>query len=219
VIVILAFALILVLAPFPPEALENRSDTFEKLQFFGWVIGGVTVLLTLLLIMAVRSKQKCQDIFKIFICWLPQGLQQKLVQDLDSFLGGLHTFTSLSATFRAFGWTITVWFTILLSEYFTILAFGFQIPLYATMILMAILAFAVMVPQGPAYLGPFQLASELTLVLCFAIAASEAKAFAFVLWVAQVLPIILLGMVCLHLEGLTPQQMWRYIKQPEQENV
>ena len=118
----------------------------------------------------------------------------------------------------ALGWTVLIWFTILLSEYFTILSFGIPVSLFGTLILMSLLAFAVMIPQGPGYLGPFQLASEFALVGYFAVNEARAEAYAIVLWFVQLMPILVLGLLCLHLEGVTLKSLWRAAKVQQEED-
>jgi len=210
--VIFAFALLLIVSPFPAEALAENADLFNRMKFLGWIMGfgccGFTALLTVM----VRIPKPFHSLLERVTRWLPESIQHRLVHSFDSFVNGLGAFASVQTALRALAWTAVVWFTILLSEYCTIRAFELEVSLFGTMILMSLLAFAVMVPQAPGYLGPFQLASELTLVICFAVDKSEAKAFAIVLWFVQVIPILILGLISLHHEGLTLGQMWRSVK-------
>ncbi len=214
--VVFAFALMCVLAPFPPEALARWEEEFRLLKFLGWLMGIGTFLFTLFLCLSVRNPGKVDRLVRRLTGWLPSHLQDILLHATESFLRGLSTFHSLKAAFHALAWTVVIWFTILLSEYFTILSFGIPVSLFGTTILMALLAFAVMVPQGPGYLGPFQLASKFTLIGYFAVAEAQAEAYAIVLWVVQLAPILVLGLGCLYLEGVTLQSFWRAVKAHEE---
>ena len=217
--VVFAFAMMCVLAPFPAEALARWEEQFNYLKFLGWIMGLGTVVFTLFLCLVVRMPQKVHRLVERLTHWLPAHLQEMLLHALESFTRGLGTFHSLQAAFRALGWTVAIWFTILLSEYFTIVSFGIPISLVGTLILMSLLAFAVMVPQGPGYLGPFQLASKFTLMGYFAIAEAQAEAYAIVLWLVQLMPILILGLICLHLEGVTPKSLWRTAKAREEDRT
>lgn len=210
--VLFAFALMCVLAPFPAEALARWEQQFAYLKFLGWLMGFATLLFTLFLCLLVRMPQRVYRLMERLTRWLPSHLQEILLHAVESFVRGLSTFHSLKAAFRALAWTAAIWFTILLSEYFTIVAFDIPVSLFGTLILMSLLAFAVMVPQGPGYLGPFQLASKFTLIGYFAIAEAQAEAYAIVLWLVQLTPILLLGLVCLHLEGITLKSFWRAVR-------
>jgi len=215
--VVAAFAWVLAISPFPPEAMEEWAAEFARLRTLGWVMGAGTVVFTVFLCLVVRAPQASEALFKRLTGWLPRHWQEKLLHLLGSFIQGLSTFSSLSAALKALAWTAATWFSILLSEYFTIVAFGFDVSLFGTTILMSLLAFAVMVPQAPGYLGPFQMASSLTLVACFAVDKGGANAYAIVLWFIQLIPILIAGLICLNLEGLTLGQLWRSVKAHEEE--
>lgn len=212
---IFSIVLLFVIAPFPQDVVESRPELFENLKYFGYFSAVVTFSFAAFLAVMVRMPRLCHRILTRLTAWLPGHLQERVLHALESFLSGLNTFSNLTAILKALGWTAAVWFCILLTEYFTILAFGFPISLLNTMVLMVLLAFAVAVPQAPGYLGPFHFASEQTLVGFFSVAPAEAKAFAVVLWFAQLFPIFVIGLVCLHLEGLTIRQLWRSVKVQE----
>jgi uncharacterized protein (TIRG00374 family) len=214
--VVISLAVLLVVAPFPEEVFTKHEEELKNLAYFGWVMGAGALFLCLVLSIMVRAPERFHVVLARLTGWMPTGLQEKLLHAQESFVSGLSTFDSLGASARAVGWTILIWFTILLSEYFTILAFGFSVTLLGTMILMSLLAFSVMVPQGPGYLGPFQWASSLTLSICFAVPEAGADAYAIVLWVVQLFPIIIMGVICLHWEGLTLGQLARSVKAQEE---
>jgi len=214
---IVSMVLLFVIAPFPPELKDSNPGLIDTLQRGGCLIAAATFSMAAFLWAMVRLPKQCHRILLRLTFWLPEKIQQRLLGSLESFVGGLGIFRDLGATVKALAWTVAVWFSILLTEYFTILAFGFDVSLLNTMVLMVTLAFAVALPQAPGYLGPFQWATSMTLVAFYAVASAPAKAFAIVLWFAQLLPIFLLGLVCLHLEGLTLKQMWRSVKAHEKE--
>ena len=212
---VLSIVLVFSLAIFPPELKDSNPDFFRTLQKGSIIIAIATAGLTFFMCTMVRMPRQCHQILLKLTFFLPKGIQDKLLSALESFVLGLGIFKDLKATFLALFWTALVWFCILLTEYFLILAFNFNVSLLQTMILMVTLAFAVALPQGPGYLGPFQWASKETLVRFFGVPAAPATAFAILLWFAQQMPIIIIGLICLHLEGLTLGQLWRSAKVQE----
>jgi uncharacterized membrane protein YbhN (UPF0104 family) len=106
----------------------------------------------------------------------------------------------------AAGWTILVWATLVLSEYCTILSFGWDLPLSSAVVLCAGVGIAVSVPQAPSFVGVYQLAVQWVMVGLYSIPLQEAKAFAVAIWITQILPVGIIGVICLRLLGTTLSQ-------------
>jgi glycosyltransferase 2 family protein len=211
--------LLFVLSPFPKDVVSQSPELFTALKSFGWSVAVISFGMAAFLFIMVRMPVSGHKILIKVTFFLPDPVQSKLVGSLESFISGLSIFKDLKRTFLALFWTWVVWFTILFNEYLLIQAFGFEVSLVATLLLMVTLAFAVAMPQAPGYLGPFHVASEKTLVAFYNVTVSKAKAFAIVLWFAQMIPIILLGLVCLHFEGITLGEIWRSIRARDEEEA
>lgn len=212
---IVSMVLVFVLAPFPEEVVKANPEIFERMQNVGWLIAIASFSIAAFLFAMVRMPDRCHWILLKLTGWLPDKIQQHLVGALESFVSGLNIFKDLRATIKALCWTAAVWLCILLSEYYTVLAFGFDLSFLDILALMVVLAFAVAAPQGPGYIGVFQFAILKTMVNLFNAPSAPAGAFAIVLWVVQQMPIIVLGFICLHLEGFTISQLWKSARKGE----
>ncbi len=128
---------------------------------------------------------------------------------LERFLGGIAVFRKPREALLSGAWTLPVWGGIMLSEYFLFLSFGIQAGILGACLLTAALALAVAIPQGPGFLGVFQVATTLVLEVCFEVDPNTAAAYAIVLWLVQLAFLIALGFVSLGLEGLTFSEVRR----------
>ncbi len=97
--------------------------------------------------------------------------------------------------------TALVWATLARSAYCTILSFGWDLPPSSGVVLCAAIGLAVTVPQAPSFVGVYQVAVQWTLVGLYSIPLQEAKAFAVGIWALQIIPVGIIGFVCLRLLG------------------
>ena len=146
---------------------------------------------------ASRFGEKTQDFLARF--------EEKVMKQYRSFVEGLVVLRDWRAIGLSLLYTLVVWWTIAASEYMVVRAFGFtEITFLGTVFIMMVLAFCVAAPQLPGYIGTFYIAVELSTKILLDTASrtpeeitASAKAFALVLWLVQMLPIILAGFVCL----------------------
>jgi glycosyltransferase 2 family protein len=120
---------------------------------------------------------------------------------LGSVFDGLGVMRKGRDSLAAAGLTALVWATLARSAYCAILSFGWELPFTSGIVLCAAIGLAVTVPQAPSFVGVYQVAVQWTLVGLYSVPLQEAKAFAVAIWVMQIIPVGIIGFVCLRLLG------------------
>ncbi|MBX7254995.1 MAG: flippase-like domain-containing protein [Candidatus Hydrogenedentes bacterium] len=145
-------------------------------------------------------------------------LSDWLCSVMEQFAEGLHVFRSASDMLKSTTYSLITWgcFVVALAGYLK--AFGLDAPWYAPFVIQAFLAFGVSVPAAPG-IGmlvnfSYPIVASL-LVVVPNVTLADATALALVAYVCNLLPIIILGIVCLHLEGLSFFELSRESVQAE----
>ncbi len=120
---------------------------------------------------------------------------------LNSVFDGLGVMRKGWESFLAATLTALVWATLARSSNCAILSFGWDLPPSSGVVLCAAIGLAVTVPQAPSFVGVYQVAVQWTLVGLYAVPLQEAKAFAVAIWVMQMIPVGIIGFVCLRMLG------------------
>lgn len=94
-----------------------------------------------------------------------------------------------------------LWFLPILSSYIVILAFGFDLPFNAALMVFIFIGFATALPNAPGMVGPYQVACIIALGL-FGIAKPEALAYGLVVNAIQLVTLVAQGLVALPLAGV-----------------
>lgn len=145
-------------------------------------------------------------------------LSEWLCAMMQQFAEGLHVFRSASDMLKSTAYSLLTWacFVVVLACY--IKAFGLHGPWYAAFVIQAFLAFGVSVPAAPGigmlvnFSYPIVAAM---LVVIPNVTLADATALALVAYVTNLIPIIVLGIFCLHMEGLSFFELSRESVQAE----
>ncbi|MFB3786440.1 MAG: lysylphosphatidylglycerol synthase transmembrane domain-containing protein [bacterium] len=207
---LLILAYVFYVFPFPAAADPAGDNPRDTIQYFAQL--GVMVFLVLFGAIAVMtyapewSLKAARRIFQP----LPKVISEKLLQAVESFEQGANTFRKPKAFLYCLAWTLALWLSIAFSELVILWAMGItQVGLAGALFLMVGLCFAVMFPQAPGYLGPYQFAVQLILAKTFLVDSGQATAAAWIMWLSQVPPVILLGFVSLLVLGVSFQEIAR----------
>jgi uncharacterized protein (TIRG00374 family) len=123
---------------------------------------------------------------------LPQQWAEKVVGFIDGLLTGLDALKSPKRSAAVILWSFAVWGVTTASFWLGFYAFGIQVPWAAALVLQGIIGFGVAVPSSPGFVGTFEAATRIGLVL-YAVEASDAVSYALGYHITTFLPITLLG--------------------------
>ncbi|MCU0612620.1 MAG: flippase-like domain-containing protein [Candidatus Eisenbacteria bacterium] len=151
-----------------------------------------------------HRKERTLAFFARVLHWLPG--HERVIGSLEKFATGLTIFSSLRQLGAVALWTLVVWVVSMAVVHPVIWAFplGVHLPWYAPYVITPIVALGVLIPSAPGYAGPYHAACVAAILLLAPDADPNAsRAFAFVLHALNMIPIIIVGMVFVWLEGLS----------------
>ena len=214
--ILLFLGSILVFVPFPEGANSVGDERIRQLETLGMgsfgLVGGVTAFLVLLVYFPVWVGRLVERMLKS----APKGLAEKIGDLLRAFTDGLSTFKRPRSAILAILLSLALWLLTGYSEYLIILAFGIEgVPFSATLVIMVAICIFVALPQAPGGLGVSQLACFLVMTEVYAVPEGVAGAFALMLWATQIIPLIIMGVVCLGYAGLN--RRWLFSLDPTSE--
>ncbi len=207
---LLILAYVFYVFPFPSVGDSAGGDPQATIQYLAKL--GVMVFLVLFGAIAVMtyapawSLKAARTVFQP----LPQAVSGKLLKAVESFEQGANTFRKPKAFLYCLAWTMILWLSIAFSELVILWAMGItEVGMAGALFLMVGLCFAVMFPQAPGYLGPYQFAVQLILAKTFRVDSGQATAAAWIMWLSQVPPVILLGFISLLIMGVSFKEIAR----------
>ncbi|MCC6764198.1 MAG: flippase-like domain-containing protein [Deltaproteobacteria bacterium] len=198
--------------------LERLLDMLTILVFLGLVMwlmpvsdtirqsGIVFLLFALFAIAMVASLQRRHPLALAFLrCILarmPPGIRERAEAALQSFIGGLQGIGTGAALLWILGYSVFLWIVIASVFGIGFLACGLEVPLVSgALALVTVVAGAVSAPSAPGFIGTFQAGCIVALGL-FGISRADAIPYAFVVWAAQWLTQVILGVVFLLRENI-----------------
>ncbi len=146
------------------------------------------------------------SIIKFIFAPFSKRVAVKIVRSLDKFIHGFSCFRSPADLVKAFLYSGAIWLLVALSYYFINLGFKFTspLPLYAPLLLVAIVSLAISIPSSPGFIGTMELGVIAALhIIEPALTRNEALSYAIIVHVVQVLPSALIGLFYLWTEHLT----------------
>lgn len=186
VLLILMFTIFTLRLPQGLAEAESMLRTGGVVTFALYL--GAVVFLFLLKRQTVRTLAWTGMILKPF----PQKLSDRIIPLLGSFIGGIRISSRgghISALLLS---SITVWVFCVIPVDMVLQAFGIHLPITASMFILILLVFAVMVPASPGFIGTYHYACFKGLS-AFGIAESTAVSIALVLHGVGFFPVIVAG--------------------------
>jgi uncharacterized membrane protein YbhN (UPF0104 family) len=134
---------------------------------------------------------------------LPLKVRRPLIDALEAFLVGVSVLRDPRLLMRATFWSAAVWIVNAIGFWFAFRAFGIDLAFPAALFFQSCLALAVSVPSGPAFVGPFELASKFVLATLWGQEESRALAFAIGFHITGFIPVTLIGLFYTYRLGLS----------------
>ncbi|MDP8245119.1 MAG: lysylphosphatidylglycerol synthase transmembrane domain-containing protein [Candidatus Hinthialibacter antarcticus] len=183
--------------PLENTAADGSAPAFS-VNDLGQVGAGVLVILATAVAVMSYAPHWTIGIIRFFGKFLPHGLVDKLIQIVHSFEKGSSTFRRPRSFLYCTAISLLLWLVIAFSELLVIWAFGItHVDMNGALLFMSALCFAVMFPQAPGYLGPYQIVAAMVLTHSFGVEPSTAGAIAITMWFTQVPPVIAMGLPCM----------------------
>lgn len=172
----------------------------------------LTIALTGLVsvMLLARHPERSGDYLTRYLFFLPARIKNLLKEIVVRFSAGLEFITQFRTAASVGGQTLLIWLLMGISNYFVFLAFGFEVPLVTSYLLLVVVSVSILVPSSPGFLGVYHWAVVFALTELShheGIGTTEAVSFALVLHAAQYIPITLMGFYFLKKEHLSLKQL------------
>lgn len=199
--------------------LERLLDMLTILVFLGLVMclvpvsstirqsGIVFLVFAVLAVGTIVALQRRHPLALGLVRWvlarMPPTVRDRAEAALQSFIGGLQGIGEGSVLVRILGYSLFLWLVIASVFGIGFFACGLDVPFFTgALALVTVVAGAVSAPSAPGFIGTFQAGCILALGL-FGVSRADAVPYAFVVWGAQWLTQIVLGVVFLLRENIS----------------
>ncbi|MEW6481391.1 MAG: lysylphosphatidylglycerol synthase transmembrane domain-containing protein [bacterium] len=165
----------------------------KKVKTMGFVVASVYILA---LFFFILIKVKKDFVLK------KMAFSKKLAGMVEEFAEGFSILGSLKQVFIILLYSIVVWGIYGLFLYFCINGFSLNLPVYVGFFVLVMAVIGVMIPAAPGYLGTYQYFCILALAL-FGVDKDIAFSYSMVTYIISFVPVTIVGIVFLFLEGLS----------------
>jgi len=200
VMLLFVLALLFVIMPLP-----------DWLRMAGATTGLVLACL-LVAILLLTGQRKAMLSALDQVCRLVPSLERFGLPDrLEVLADSLASLRATDVNGRLLAWSLTIWLLAGLTNCVTLLALGIEVPLVmASLFVLVVIHIGLVVPSSPGRIGVFHYLCVLSLSI-FGVEGALALAYGFVLHFIVVLPVVLVGLLCLWKENLTLYRLVREV--------
>jgi uncharacterized protein (TIRG00374 family) len=169
--------------------------SFENwLKLSGLILATTGLVFLIVVILNYRYGGHLLDFIEKPLHKLPGDAGRWLHRQIDKFLNGLKLIKTPQHFFLALGFSLLSWLSWICVTYFCLKAAGLHLPFSASVFLIVVLNFGLMIPSSPGGLGVFEFMVILALGQ-YGVAKEVALGIGFVYHMLQYLVIILIGWI------------------------
>lgn len=192
----------------PLEADALQGMTVEKVRGYGlWMVAFAAVGLAGLALLAFLPEQ-ILTLGRLALRPLPAPWRVELMEFAEALVRPMAFVRSPKRVATGMLYTVVMWSGICLSTWFLSFGFGLRLTIQSLLLIQLATTVAVAPPQAPSFIGLFQVGA-MTGARVFGIPEPDAVAFANVMWLVNVVPITVVGLIVLHVEGLSLRRLAR----------
>jgi uncharacterized protein (TIRG00374 family) len=190
-------------------ALPDGTPGIRVFRIGGLLVSAVFAVVLVFLAFAYRNRARAVALAGAALRPLSPRLAERVAGMLDAFIHGLRVLpgardVALFFALTAVYWTLVIWGMAILAA-----GFGLHLGVAQACALLGVLVVGVMIPAGPGMVGTFQGAIVVGLSLFFGrdAVATRGVAYANVLWAAQLVQVIALGLPFLLSQHVQPGRL------------
>lgn len=176
------------------------------------LVGAITAF-GLLYVMQERILALSDRILGLF----SRKLADKVHHFLGHFVEGLHVFRSGSDMAKSIAFSLLTWAICVLVFVCMLEAFNIEYPWYTAFVVELFLAIAISVPGPPGFIGQFQAPIIIGLVTLTTADDATAKAFAILAHILNMIPVAIVGLICIYMERFSVTELQEDTMRAEQE--
>ena len=197
----LLLILVIILALFPIKLMEDPNYKLGVLLSLAVAMVGLVFAVAV-----VMRPEGAGQLMTKYLFFLPKIIKDKIYITVIKFSKGLLFLKDWRYMVWVSGHTMFLWLCMGISNIFIFFAFGFDLPVYASYVLLIVVSISILIPSSPGFVGVYHAGVVFTLSR-FGIDTTNAVSCALVLHAAQFLPITLMGFYYLKKEHLSLNQL------------
>ena len=197
----LLMILAVILAIFPIKVMQDPDYKMGAL-----ISLGIAVIGLLFAVVVVLKPEGSGRLMTRYLFFLPRAIKDKIELTVMKFSKGLLFLKHWRETVWVSAHTMLIWLCMGISNIFIFYAFGFDLPVYASYVLLVVVSISILIPSSPGFIGVYHAGVVFTLSR-FGIDTNNAVSCSLVLHAAQFIPITLLGFYYLKKEHLSLKQL------------
>ncbi|MFC1852811.1 lysylphosphatidylglycerol synthase transmembrane domain-containing protein [candidate division CSSED10-310 bacterium] len=214
------FAIFIIFYSLPLGNNTTEQEYVQYIKVAGYSSGILCLVVIVVIIMLRFWTNQALALVEWLTKLIPANLREHVLHITRSFITGLNILKDGSAFFISVVLSLLLWLVIIFQTYLFFYVFDLPLGFSEAIFLLVVMAFSVMIPAAPGYVGTFHYGTELALIL-MAVERNTAKAFAIVAHVFSMFSITVVGFFYLWLENLSlfelPQQ--QFVTDPEAEEA
>ncbi len=184
----------LVITLFTVSLPLNMADAGYALKVGGLITCLLYCFVLLFLYLLKRFTNKTLYFVGILLRPFPDRLVRMLIPMLESFISGIKISPRYEHVFAVIISSVLIWTFAVLPVDFILKGFGINLPITASMFIMVLLVFAVMVPASPGFIGTYHYACFKGLTI-FGIDETVSISIALIIHATSFFPVIIAGLI------------------------
>jgi uncharacterized protein (TIRG00374 family) len=184
--------LILVYTLFALKLPQDMAYAGDALKTGGAVTFVLYAGIIIFLVLLKRQTMRTLHWTGVLLKPLPQRISSRILLLLGSFISGIRISSKGGHVGALLLSSLLIWAFCVIPVYTVLLGFGINLPITASMFILVLLVFAVMVPASPGYIGTYHYACFKGLS-AFGIPESIAVTVALVIHATSFFPVIIAG--------------------------
>jgi uncharacterized protein (TIRG00374 family) len=202
----MVFDLVALLGIFGVVLMISRLPISEQIRVGITLATAIALIgLAFMLALALKPSQSGELIVK-YLSFLPDAITFRIRNIIIKFSRGLEFLADSRMVLNVSIQTVVLWLFMGLSNYFVFMAFGFDLPLTASYVLLVVVSISILIPSTPGFVGVYHYGAVWTMT-AYGIGKENALSFALVLHAAQFIPITLMGFYYLKKEHLSLKKL------------
>ena len=165
----------------------------RPIKIMGVVAISACLLMFAILVFFRQRRDLVSTFFDGLLKRLPEGSRNRAGRILHSFIDGLEVLARGGHIVVILILSLVMWFSVAWSLDLSMRAFAFQVPYYASLVLLVVISLGLMIPSGPGFAGTFEAATIWCLLLFPGIKKEQAASYAIMYHATQFIPITVLG--------------------------
>lgn len=188
--------LLLLIALFGVRFPAGSEAAQRGLVMGGWVTLAVYLVAIVVLILLKRNTAGTLRFLELCLKPFPRRFAERVIPLVGAFIGGIRLSTNRRDLWALCWTSLVTWGIATVTVDLGLRAFGISLPLTASVFILVLLVFAVMVPASPGFIGTYHAACTFGL-LSFGVEREMALSVAIVVHAVNFFPVIVAGLLCL----------------------